>query len=114
MTAPNLTDAQLAAAGVAVAHHFGGKAYVKETFIAAGLGLTQHAHDHDHLAYLVCGQAVLQVDGEARMISAPAPLLLKAGTAHGVTALTDVIWLCIWSTECTDPALVDEAVEAGR
>jgi quercetin dioxygenase-like cupin family protein len=110
----NLTDSQLAEVGVGVAHHFGGKAYVKETFIAAGLELTQHAHDHDHLAYLVSGQAVLQVDDEAHTISAPAPLLLKAGTVHGVKALTDVVWLCIWSTECTDPSLVDEAVEAGR
>lgn len=110
----NLTDAQLAEAGVGVAHHFGGKAYVKETFIGAGMSLMQHAHDHDHLAYVVSGQAVLDVDGEVHTVSAPAPLLLKAGTVHGVTAITDVIWLCIWSTECTDPAKVDEAVEAGR
>lgn len=114
MSAPNLTDAQLALAGVGVAHHFGGGAYVKETLIPAGARLAQHAHDHDHLSYLVEGWVVVVVDGVPHDLHAPVCLTIEAGKVHEVQAMTDARWLCVWATECTDPALVDEAVEAGR
>jgi quercetin dioxygenase-like cupin family protein len=54
---------------------------------------------------------VLEVDGEVHTVSAPAPLLLKAGTVHGVTAITDVIWLCIWGVpEGLTGENVDDAI----
>lgn len=110
----SLTDSQLALAGVGVAHHFGGKAYIKETRIPQGARLTQHEHDHDHLSYLVSGWVVLTVDGMPRDVHGPACLLVPAGKTHEVQAITDTLWLCVWGTECTDPEKVDEEVEAGR
>lgn len=114
MSAQNLTDAQLALAGVGIAHHFGGKAYIKETRIQVGARLGQHAHDHDHLSYLVSGRVILAVDGVRQQVNAPCCMLVPAGKVHEIEALTDALWLCVWGTDCTDPALVDEAVEAGR
>lgn len=110
----NLTDAQLAEAGVGVMHHFGGKAYVKETFIPAGASLTQHAHDFDHLAYLVSGQVMIDVGGNVRSAVGPHGFKIPKGITHGVTALSPVVWLCIWGTDCTDAAKVDAAVERGQ
>lgn len=105
-----MTDEQLAMAGVVVEHHFGGGAYIKQTHIPAGARLTQHKHAHDHLSYLVAGRVVLSIDGQKFPIDAPQCLTLAAGAEHGVEAVTDAIWLCVWSTDCEDPAKVDEAI----
>jgi quercetin dioxygenase-like cupin family protein len=109
-----LTDKQLSDAGVGVSHHFGGGAYVKETYIPAGASLTQHSHEHDHLAYLVSGRVTVDVDGIARTYTGPHGFLIPAGKEHGVLALSPAIWLCIWSSDCTDPATIDQALEAGK
>jgi quercetin dioxygenase-like cupin family protein len=105
-----LTDFQLADVGVGIAHHFGGGAYIKETRIPCGTELQQHAHEHDHLSYLVSGRVLVTIDGMVWQFDAPQCLVLKAGKFHGVRALTDALWLCVWATDCTDPATVDEAV----
>ena len=105
-----LTDAQLAAADIGIAHHFGGGCYVKQTEIPAGASLAQHAHDHDHLSFLAKGRVMLSVDGVKRQVDGPACLVIEAGKVHGVQALTDVTWLCIWATDCVDPEKVDEHI----
>lgn len=99
MSARELTDAELALAGVGVAHHNGGGAYVKETMIPAGASLTQHEHLHDHLSYLVAGSVLVQIGDEATTVHAPRAMLIRKGQTHGVTALTDARWLCIWSAD---------------
>lgn len=105
-----LGDDELAAAGVGVAHHFGGKAYVKETLIEAGASLAQHAHGHDHLSYLVYGLVTLTTDEGSRELEGPACITIPAHQAHGVFAHTKTLWLCVWGTECTDPATVDAEI----
>ncbi|PNG53174.1 MULTISPECIES: cupin domain-containing protein [unclassified Variovorax] len=107
-----LKDADLAKAGVGVAHFFGGGAYVKETEIPAGAALAQHAHDHDHLSYLVSGEVRLEVEGHASpmWLRGPCAIEVKAGRTHAVHAVTDAVWLCIWATDCTDPERVDEVL----
>lgn len=104
-----LNDQELRGFGVGVEHHFGGGVYVKETFIPFHTELRQHAHEHDHLSYLVKGVVELTVDGVTREVLAPACILVEAGKAHSVRAVVDATWLCIWATDCTDPETVDEA-----
>ena len=101
---------QLKAAGVGIAHHFGGGVYTKETDIPQGASLAQHIHDHDHLSYLVSGEVVLTTDGVAQVLVGPCSILMEAGRLHGVHAVTDARWLCIWATDCTDPKRVDDAL----
>lgn len=101
---------QLDAAGVGIAHHFGGGAYVKQTEIPQGASLAQHVHEHDHLSYLVRGEVVLMVDRVAQLVRAPSCILLAAGKAHEVHAVTDATWLCIWATDCTDAERVDDVL----
>lgn len=105
-----LKDSELARLGVRVAHHFGGGAYIKETFIPAGAMLAQHAHAHTHLSYLVGGQVELEIDGERCFHGVPTAFVLEAGKVHAVHARTDAVWLCVWPTDCTDPRRIDEAL----
>jgi quercetin dioxygenase-like cupin family protein len=83
-------------------HHFGGGVYVKETRIPAGSALVQHRHAFDHLSYLVSGSVEVHKDGAADVVHAPACLTIAAGAHHGVKALSDAVWLCIWPEAIAD------------
>lgn len=93
-----------------ITHHFGGGVYAKETRIPANSWLVQHAHKFDHLSILAEGSVELIIDGESKIINAPACLTIKANKHHGVRSITDVIWYCIHATECTDEDTVDEVL----
>jgi len=108
-----LKDSDLARIGVDVAHFFGGGAYIKETRIPQGTALTQHAHAHDHLSYLVRGTVRVEAGGGSVTLNGPCCLTLFAHEMHAVHALTDAVWLCVWATDCEDAAEVDKAIEAG-
>ena len=103
----------LARLGVDLAHFFGGGVYIKETHIPAGAELAQHAHEFEHLSYLVSGRVLLDVAGKRRMIDGPMALTIEAHKVHAVHALTDARWLCIWRTDCTDPEKVDGEILGG-
>lgn len=83
-------------------HHFGGGVYAKETIIPAGGKLIQHAHTYDHLSILAKGVVELVVDGESRVVHAPACLTIAAGKHHGVKSLTDTVWYCIHASSVAD------------
>jgi len=90
-----------------IEHRFGGGVYIKETHFLAGESGEKHIHDYDHLSYLVSGRVELKVDGVTVRLEGPKTLTIEAGKSHQVTALTNVTWLCIHATECTDPEKVD-------
>lgn len=94
-------------AGVGIVHHFVGGLYAKETHIPAGTKLTQHAHHFDHLSALMKGCVIVAVDGKRTLHDAPMLMTIKAGMAHEVTAVTDVVWACLHATLETDPDKVD-------
>jgi quercetin dioxygenase-like cupin family protein len=85
-----------------ISHHAGGGVYIKETRIPAGVALVQHRHAFDHLAYLVSGEVVVLVDGETSVHQAPHCFDIKAGKHHGVRAVMDSVWLCIWPENIID------------
>ena len=91
-------------------HHFSAGVYAKETFIPAGHVLVQHKHKFSHLSILASGLIELMVDGERKIIHAPACLTIEADKHHGVKSLTDVVWYCIHATECTDMDEIDEVL----
>lgn len=104
-------EEQLIELGGSIQHHFGGGVYIKQTAIPAGTYLEQHRHDHDHLSVLVSGWVRLEVDGEAKDVSAPAVLVLEARSVHKVTAYTDSIWLCVWGVrEGETPETIDATI----
>jgi len=85
--------------GVKVVHHFSEREYAKETHIPAGIELTQHRHKFSHLSVLASGRAIVEMNGLANEHEGPACLTIGAGAAHKVTAITDVVWYCIHSTQ---------------
>ena len=93
-------------------HHFSAGVYAKETLIPAGHVLVQHKHKFDHLTILASGSIELMVDGEKRIVHAPACLTIEANKHHGVKSLTDVVWYCIHATDCTDTDEIDEVLIA--
>ena len=93
-----------------IKHHFSAGVYAKETLIPAGHVLVQHKHKFSHLSILASGSIELMVDGERKIIHAPACLTIEADKHHGVKSLTDVVWYCIHATECTDLDEVDEVL----
>lgn len=76
-----------------------GDVFIVQTRAPAGYQLTQHAHEHGHMAYLVSGVAVVEVDGVEITHMAPHAISIPAGRVHCVTALTDMVWLCIWRAD---------------
>ena len=93
-----------------IKHHFSAGVYAKETLIPAGQVLVQHKHKFDHLSILASGSIELMVEGERKIIHAPACLTIEADKHHGVKSLTDVVWYCIHATECTDTDEIDEVL----
>jgi len=97
-----------------ISHFFVGDEYAKLTKIDAGVKLTQHVHRFDHCSILLIGKVQLEVDGEQRTCVAPCRMVIEAGKAHEVTALTPALWACLWDNPEgeTDPVRFDEAVTA--
>jgi len=93
-----------------IEHYFGAGVYAKETRIPAGNVLVQHKHKFDHLSILASGSIELMVDDERKIVHAPACLTIQANKHHGVKSLTDVVWYCIHSTDCTDTNKIDEVL----
>jgi quercetin dioxygenase-like cupin family protein len=86
-----------------------GNVFVVETKVKAGTVLDSHEHKHSHLSVLVSGSAEVEVNNETNTYSGYNILTVPADTTHKVTALTDIIWLCIWDA---DLAPKDEAEQA--
>lgn len=101
--------------GVDVAHHFCGSAgwnpYIHEARMPAGCYIGQHTHLFDHLAVLVSGKARVWTAGEATQHEGYVTLPpFKANVEHGIEAITDCIWLCVWATNETTPEAFEAAV----
>ena len=108
------TPDALQALGVGIEHHFIAKEiYAKRAHIKAGSSLVQHTHPYDHAAALVSGTVRMDVDGLSHTETGPKMLLITAGQAHGITALTDVVWHCLHITADTDPMTVDATILKG-
>lgn len=93
--------------GGKIAHHFGGGVYAKETHIPAGMVLSQHKHDFDHLSVLASGSALVEVNGCVTRHDGPDCITITAGNAHKITSITPVVWFCIHATQCTDESEID-------
>jgi mannose-6-phosphate isomerase-like protein (cupin superfamily) len=91
-------------------HHFSSGVYAKEMRMPADYLLLHHKHNFSHLSILASGSIELIVDGEKKVIHAPACLTIEADAHHGVRSLTDVVWYCIHASDCTDIDKIDEVL----
>lgn len=86
------------------------RVYIKKVKIPAGKRLEMHEHTFTHKSVLACGDGWLTVDGEPRLVHAPAVLQVEAGRAHAFSAVTDCVWLCVHATDETDPERIDHTL----
>lgn len=93
-----------------IIHHFSSGVYAKELRMPADYLLVHHKHLFSHLSILASGSIELVIDGEKKVIHAPACLTIAAGKHHGVRSLTEVVWYCIHATDCTDIDKIDEVL----
>lgn len=96
-----------------VTHHSSGREYAKHCVIPAGESHDQHVHTYDHLSILASGTAWVTVDDKTECFTGPVCLTIAAGKSHKVTALTDIHWFCVHSTDETDPAKIDQTLIEG-
>lgn len=104
------TPDNLADLGVEIIHHFSDREYAKEARIKAGRRLVQHMHPFDHLSVLASGTAIVEIDGARTTHVGPTCLRITKGKAHGVEAVTDVVWFCIHGVDEKDPSRVDDVI----
>ena len=92
-----------------IKHHFSaGGVYAREQTLEAGHEVEKHVHDYDHLSYLGSGRALVEIEGEMRVLDGPCMLEVKAGKKHRIQALTDITWLCIHAESVADPEIKKE------
>lgn len=96
-----------------IEHYFAPHLYARRMRLAAGRAAETHKHRFDHLSILAAGVAVVTVDGVATTYTAPACITIRAGVAHRIAALADVVWYCIHATEETDAARIDYTLIEG-
>jgi len=91
-----------------IKHHSAGGIYAREQKLKAGFKVEKHAHTYDHLSFLCSGSAVVEVDGDMQIMHGPCALEVKAGKAHQILAVTDIVWLCIHAEGVADPDIAKE------
>jgi quercetin dioxygenase-like cupin family protein len=104
-------NANFADLSVDVVHHMPqeDQVYIKETRIPKGTTLLMHTHTFSHKSVLCSGRVWLDA-GERTMLIAPEVVTVKSGTPHAITAIDDSVWLCIHSTDETDPERIDHTI----
>lgn len=85
-----------------ITHHMLAGMYAKETRMEPGMVLAQHKHTHPHMSILAMGAVALMVDGDQRIVRAPAVVEIAAHKHHLVRALTHSVWYCIWPDQADD------------
>jgi len=104
----------LEAHGVDMAHLWADKGYAKVYTVPAGKAIRQHKHKINHNGILVLGTARLIFQGKVIELIAPATVNLIAHHVHGIEAVTDIVWACVWPDVggLTDPDKIDHQVIA--
>lgn len=91
-------------AALGVVHYFpteGNPVYMRQMRAAAGHVIGSHKHRYEHYSVLVEGKVRAEFDGEVEEHEAPSVMTVPAGVEHRITALTDIVWLCVHGTDET-------------
>jgi quercetin dioxygenase-like cupin family protein len=96
--------------GIEVVHHFSDGVYSKEIHVPAGVEIKQHKHKFEHMSILAKGTARVEKDGATEYFIGPAVVIIAAGVAHKVYAMTDIVWFCTHATDEKDPDNIDHTL----
>ena len=87
--------------------------YIKQMSLPAGYYVETHVHNYEHYGLLGSGVAIVEVDGAEGKYIAPCVITIEAGKAHKITALEEITWFCIHSTDETDTNKIDSVLIKG-
>lgn len=88
-----------------------GGVFAVETIARAGTVLQSHKHEHSHMSVLVCGSAVVEVDGKKTLYDGYSLINIPSDTFHKVEAVTDIIWLCLWADGIAPKQLAEDSLK---
>lgn len=93
-----------------IKHHFSSGVYAREMTLPKDHYVMSHKHKYDHMSILASGEALVEVEGIKTFYKAPVCIEIKAGVAHKIMALENIVWFCIHSTEEKDISKLDEVL----
>lgn len=93
-----------------IVHHFSDNVYARQMSAPAGYKIDTHKHNYDHLSILSKGTALVRVNNEEKIYSAPACINIEKDKTHEIIALDDISWFCIHSTEEKDISKIDQVL----
>lgn len=108
----DLTQEEVDAA-LGVVHYFpteGNPVYMRQMRAEAGKVIGSHRHRYEHYSVLCSGRVRAEFDGEVEEHEAPSVMVVPAGVEHRITALTDIVWLCVHGTSELDLDNIDEVL----
>lgn len=88
-----------------------GNVFAVETIAEAGYLLESHIHEHSHMSVLVSGTADVTIKGKTERVTGYKLLTIPANTMHSVRAVTDLVWLCLWSDDLAPKRLAQESLK---
>ncbi len=93
-----------------IEHYFIGDSYAKKMTLGAGDMAITHSHTYDHMSVLIKGTAIVECDGIKTTYRPGSVIEIKANVNHSITAIDDVVWLCIHNIPegFRDPSEIDE------
>jgi quercetin dioxygenase-like cupin family protein len=106
---PQLSQAEVDEA-LGVVHHFpteGNPVYMRQMRASAGQVIGSHKHRYEHYSVLCEGRVRAEVGDQVTEHEGLAVLTVPAGVEHRITALTDIVWLCVHGTSEMDLESID-------
>jgi quercetin dioxygenase-like cupin family protein len=88
-----------------------GNVFAVETVAEKGYLLQSHKHEHSHMSVLVSGTADVTVDGVTTRMTGYKLITIPKDTTHRVEAITDIVWLCLWSGDIAPRELARESLK---
>jgi quercetin dioxygenase-like cupin family protein len=92
-------------------HRFAEGLYSREVTLPAGCIAVGHIHAQEHICIISKGVCeVVTEGGGARVVSAPATMIVPRGTKNCVRAIEDTVWTTVHATTLRDVAEIEKAV----
>jgi quercetin dioxygenase-like cupin family protein len=92
-------------------HRFAEGLYSREVTLPAGCIAVGHIHAQEHICVISKGRVeVITEGGGARVLEAPATMIVPRGTKNCVRALEETVWTTVHATTLRDVAEIEKAV----
>jgi len=88
-----------------------GNVFAVETLAVKGFLLESLKHEHAHMSVLVSGTAYVTIDGRTNRLTGYKLITIPKDTTHKIVAVTDIVWLCLWSDNIAPKQLAKDSLK---